>query len=262
LTLFNVSGVKGILRDTYLKVMGRGAAPSLRTHFLNGHYVLPTCDSDEKQQEIFYRLLTTLSKNNRLVNPDEALSNLHQTTEALICLTFDDGYRDVYTVIAPVLARLKIKAIFFINPSFLGMEKGATRYVLQKNYKTTIDKTFMTREMVAALHQQGHVIGSHSTSHQRLNIEDEDVLLNEIVNSKIEIEKITQDKCIHFAYPFGGNNDLSNEALDLAMQNYSYIYSSIKRDGLWSFNGRVINRRHFEGNWPVSHIRYFLSNRN
>lgn len=250
------------MRETYLTFMGRFASPSLRTHFLNGHYVLPACDLKVKQQEIFYRQLIALKKNCRLVNPDEALSNLHQTTEALICLTFDDGYEDVYTVIAPVLAQLNIKAIFFINPAFLGMEKERTRSVLRENYETVVDKTFLTRDMVSALHQQGHVIGSHSTSHQRLNIVDKDILLREVVDSKIEIERIIQDKCIHFAYPFGGSNDLSNEALDLALQNYSHIYSSIKRDGLWSFNGRVINRRHFEGNWPVSHIRYFLSNRN
>lgn len=254
--------MRKILRETYLTFMGRFASPSLRTHFLNGHYVLPACDLKVKQQEIFYRQLIALKKNCRLVNPDEALSKLHQTKESLICLTFDDGYEDVYTVIAPVLAQLNIKAIFFINPAFLGMEKVGTSSILRENYETVVDKTFLTRDMVAALHQQGHVIGSHSTSHQRLNIVDKDILLREVVDSKIEIERIIQDKCIHFAYPFGGSNDLSNEALDLALQNYSHIYSSIKRDGLWSFNGRVINRRHFEGNWPVSHIRYFLSNRN
>jgi len=253
--------IRSWLREQTLYMLGNLTKPSKRTHFLNGHYILPTGDSHEKQKEIFYRQLMALSKNCRLVNPDEALSNLHQTTEALICLTFDDGYEDVYTVIAPVLAQLNIKAIFFINPAFLGMEKEGTRSVLRENYETVVDKTFLTRDMVAALHQQGHVIGSHSTSHQRLNIVGKDILLREVVDSKVEIERIIQDKCIHFAYPFGGSNDLSNEALDLAVQNYSHIYSSIKRDGLWSFNGRVINRRHFEGNWPVSHIRYFLSNR-
>ena len=35
-------------------------------------------------------------------------------------LTFDDGFREVYDIIAPILEKKGVPAIFFINPSFIG----------------------------------------------------------------------------------------------------------------------------------------------
>lgn len=35
-------------------------------------------------------------------------------------LTFDDGFREVYDIIAPILERKGVPAVFFINPAFIG----------------------------------------------------------------------------------------------------------------------------------------------
>lgn len=40
---------------------------------------------------------------------------------------------------------------------------------------------------------------------------------------------------------------------------YKYNFSSDEYSYYTSQNGRIFNRRHFECDWPASHIRYFLS---
>lgn len=252
---------RSLLRNILLDILGRIFKPSKGTHFLNGHYVFPGNTSIEVQRNVFYHQINLLSTYCTLVDPQIAISERFQKSQPLVCLTFDDGYSDVFSVIAPVLKMLNLKAIVFLNPAFLDLDEDATKAVLSNNYTTGVVKRFLTNEEVAEVIRAGHIIGSHSLTHRRLSTNDESVLKAEIVNSKNQIQKKFDIECNCFAYPFGGRNDLSAEALALASVTYDYIFSSINREGLFSFENRVINRRHFEGNWPVNHINYFLSGR-
>lgn len=252
---------RSLLRNISLDILGRIFKPSKGTHFLNGHYVFPGNTSIEVQRDVFYDQINLLSKQCTFIDPQVALPERFQKSQPLVCLTFDDGYSDVFSVIAPVLKMLKLKAIFFVNPAFLDLDEYTTKEVLSKNYATNVGKRFLTNEEVVKVIKTGHIIGSHSLTHRRLSTNDESVLKAEIVDSKNQIQKKFDIECNCFAYPFGGRDDLSAKALALASVTYDYIFSSISREGLFSFENRVINRRHFEGNWPVNHINYFLSGR-
>ena len=253
--------IRSIAKSVYLSAAGKFVKPSQGTHFLNGHYVSPYAENVDVQQEIFFKQLRALSKYAQLVSAEEALSEVHQRKASKICLTFDDGYEDVYSVIVPVLQTLNIKAIFFVNPTFLGLNDQSLERALTVNYETKIKKHILSTQQVNEIAKQGHEIGSHTLSHKRLNISDTQTLIREIEGSKIEVSKITGKPCRCFAYPFGGRDDLSQDALLLSLQTYDFVFSSIRSDGLFSFNGQVINRRHFEGNWPASHVNYFLAGR-
>jgi len=79
-----------------------------------------------------------------------------------LLLTFDDGGMSAATVIAPVLARHGWKAHFFVTGDYIGTPG------------------FLTPDQIRALRAQGHVIGTHSSSHpQRMSALDWDDLVRE-----------------------------------------------------------------------------------
>lgn len=253
--------MKPTLRRVLLDVMGQFSSPKKRTHFLNGHYVTAQSYPIRHQREIFKQQLSQLAQFLTLTNPADALAELHQCEKPKVCLTFDDGFSDTYEVIAPVLDELNVKAVFFVNPAFFDLTESTAHINISKYLHSSLRKNFLTKAQVLELHQRGHTIGSHTLSHQRLNTDDPELLEREIVDSKSEIEKLVGSSCKLFAYPFGTASDISGEALTLALREYDHVFSSIKGRALFSFDGRVINRRHFEGDWPVNHLKYFLANR-
>lgn len=249
------------LRHQILTALGNWTRPSKRTHFLNGHFVCSELLPIEDQKNIFREFIVTLQKQVSIVDPVTALDNINQKQNALTSLTFDDGYADVFTIITPVLDEFGIKGLFFINPSFLGLKGDNAFRVIKSHYKSACKKDFLTEDEVIDLCRRGHTIGSHTLSHARLDTTENDILEEEIITSKKKIESLTFKPCDWFAYPFGGTSDISEKALMIALANYKYVFSSIKGDNLFSFENRVINRRHFEGNWPIKHLNFFMSGR-
>jgi peptidoglycan/xylan/chitin deacetylase (PgdA/CDA1 family) len=77
------------------------------------------------------------------ISPDNLLNRKENINKFLI--SFDDGFKEVYTVIYPILKRRGIKAIFFINPSFIDNQKGFYKNYISliisklKNQKTDIN---------------------------------------------------------------------------------------------------------------------------
>lgn len=215
----------------------------------------------DTQQKKFRQLLEKLSKKAVLVSPKEAIEKRFQTTRPLVCFTFDDGFEDNLTVVAPVLEEFGLKGIFFVNPAFVGLTDSNAATVLRSRYNSEVKKCFLDRAQVKNLSDRGHLVGSHGLTHERLNTEDVIILRNELEESKRQIEEITQVSCELFAYPFGGHHDISRVGLEMALTVYSHTFSGIRSSKLFEFNKRVINRRHFEGNWPCEHINYFLARR-
>lgn len=103
-----------------------------------------------------------------------------------VALTFDDGPNPIYTrQILAILKKYNIKATFF--------EVGA-------NAKLYPD-------VVKEIHEQGHVIASHSMTHPMLTKISDAQLDNEIVQPVVIINSIigVKPKCLR--YPFGASNE-------------------------------------------------------
>lgn len=87
------------------------------------HIIHLYCYKNEQQ---FESDLDVLLKNNSLISPVK-LIELVKKGQPLpantFLLSFDDGFREVYDVIAPILKRKGVPAIFFINPDFLDNKK-------------------------------------------------------------------------------------------------------------------------------------------
>lgn len=108
-----------------------------------------------------------------------------------IIITFDDGYRDFYTEVYPVLKRQNVPAINYIVADFIG-----------KNVN------YMTEAQIREIVDEGLVgIGSHTLEHPNLTLLPPEKAKTEIIESKVRLEKRFGVKIEDFAYPGGYDNE-------------------------------------------------------
>lgn len=250
--------IRQAIRANYLSIMGSFLKPRNGVHILNSHYISPT----STDPEIFETQLKQLSKNVTFINIEEAVELIVKNKsikKPLVAFTYDDGFKECYQSIAPVLENFHTNAAFFINPNFIDGDEAYKKKFLKRIL--TKDKEPLNWDEVTKLSEKGHIIGAHTMDH--LNLGDTSLNTSEleyqIVNCKKIIEQKIKNKCSMFAFPFGQKQHLNSEALKISKENFEYIFSGTDYKNYFSFNGEVINRRHCEPFWPITHVNYFLS---
>lgn len=108
-----------------------------------------------------------------------------------VVLTFDDGYRDFYTVVYPVLKRQDVPVVNYVVADFIGKN---VNYMTEGEIKEVI---------IGGLVE----IGSHTLEHPNLNLLPLEKAKTEITESKSRLEKRFGVKINAFAYPGGFNNE-------------------------------------------------------
>ena len=221
-----IKTVKGKLRSftraRILDMLGAFASPAPGIHILNGHRI---------QQS---------------------------PSRPKIAFTFDDGFMECYDCFAPTLEKYGINGLFFINPNYVD---GDEQYIsnFNKNIVMTLDKRPMRWQQLRELSAKGHIIGAHTMDHYMINSNDAETLNYQIRSCKDIIEKNIGKVCDCFAFPYGKLSQANQKSIDFACDTYKYVFSQSDYKHYFSFNGKVINRRHFEPFWPLRHVRYFLS---
>lgn len=253
-----------MIRDVYRKYLldslGLFCRPTNGIHILNGHMInrgTPIPDSED----YFRYQLKQLSRYARLVRIEEAVSLIirKELVDApLVAFTFDDGFMECHSMIAPVLEEFGVNAAFFINPNFVD---GDDNYVqnFTENIVLSPGKFPMHWKEIKELYDRGHVIGAHTLDHCMINNDNMEELNRQIVDCKFVIENKLSAPCDYFAFPYGRLEHANKDSIDIACNCYKYVFSQSDYKHYFSFNNRVINRRHFEPFWPVSHLYYFLS---
>jgi peptidoglycan/xylan/chitin deacetylase (PgdA/CDA1 family) len=153
----------------------------------------------------------------------------------IMLLTFDDGLRQMHDIVAPILMRKGIPAVFFLNTDFidnkalmfryaasLAVGKDPVRYASTLGVKTKEElkammgaeleslsadflsnyKPYMSSEQVHSLIDQGFAIGSHSSGHpyyHKLSLEQQ---LSQTFDSMDLLTKKFQLNQRLFAFPF------------------------------------------------------------
>lgn len=248
------------LRKIILDILGVSAQPKAGIHILNGH-MIHRLYPDINAQEKFEILLETLGKWVTYVRIEEAVQMIcrHEKPEKpLVAFTFDDGFEECYNRIAPVLEKFGTNGMFFINPGFV---TGDEEYIknFTENIVLTPGKKPMNWEQILDLQKRGHIIGAHTIDHYMINDHDLDKLDYQIGFCKSVIEQKSGVPCNYFAFPYGRLEHANPATIDIATRYYKYVFSQSDYKHYFSFNGKVINRRHFEPFWPVNHVKYFLS---
>lgn len=142
-----------------------------------------------------------------------------------IMLSFDDGYKTVYTHLIPFLDQIaekygkKIKVVLFVNPGTLAKPKNtASTHLKCQNLREGLEKGF-------------YDIQSHGLNHKNLTKLTSQELIYELSNAKFQLRKCTagldpeQKVASHLAYPYGAYN----QRVEYYASKYylsSYLYNS------------------------------------
>lgn len=161
---------------------------------------------------LMYHSIGINRRNNLLVAPakfNSQIKHLHKAGYQTICfqtlenywksgkplpakpilLTFDDGYKDNYTIAYPILKKYKFKATIFVITNFV----DDANHLSQKQIKEMISSGLID-------------IGAHTKTHPDLTTVPSKKVYQEIFGSKQILTKYTGKPIIAFAYPIGRYN--------------------------------------------------------
>lgn len=147
---------------------------------------------------LFRRQLEFLSHTNRVVAYEQALAALQNGRTLagdLFVLTFDDGYKDFYTDVFPLLVEYDLPAILFVTTGFV--EGGITPLTAP-----ALEVRSVTWEMVGQMQESGLInFGAHTHTHPNLVGQSTERVAEEL-EKPIQLfrERVGLD-LEHFAYP-------------------------------------------------------------
>lgn len=127
-----------------------------------------------------------------------------------IILTFDDGTKDHFTIVRPILNELGIPGVFYIVSGSVGW------------------RSFMDWEQVQQLIDEGHEIGSHTQSHARLIELGDEELFAELVGSREVLEETLEApgggayRVLSLAYPYC---DFDDRVVRFLEEHRTYSFS-------------------------------------
>ena len=104
-----------------------------------------------------------------------------------ILITFDDGYRDVYTKASPVLVHFGMRA---------------TAYVITGRISGS-DSSFLTWRQLRLLEERGVEIGSHTVSHYPLTTLSSERAYTQLLSSRQVLQRRLGHRVPWLAYPLG-----------------------------------------------------------
>ncbi len=244
------------IRNRILDLLGSFSVPQPGIHILNGHRI-----QEELEPDTFRILLEEMAKYVSFVKVEDAVQmiiNKEMPTKPIVAFTFDDGFMDCYNIFAPVLEEFGVNALFFINPNYVD---GDDKYITHFDNKVvmTPNKMSMRWSHLEELAKRGHIIGAHTMDHYMVNSTNETILKYQIETCKGIIENKLGKPCAYFAFPYGKLTQANEISINIAANKYKFVFSQSDYKNYFSFDGKVINRRHFEPFWPKKHVFYFLS---
>ena len=131
----------------------------------------------------------------------EDLDRIEEIKKPII-LTFDDGYEDNYFNLMPVLLKYKYKATVFSITGSIGTEK------------------YMNESQMKKMQETGLIsFQSHTVTHPDLSKCSDEELTQELLQSKIELARITGKEPFVVCYPMG---KYSTKSLAKAKEYYEY----------------------------------------
>lgn len=119
----------------------------------------------------------------------EAFSNNKPLPQKPIIISFDDGWKNQYTVAFPLLKKFGMRATFFVISGVLDGD------------------LYMTSENIKEMSDAGMEIGAHTKNHPYLDRLSAEIAREEITGSKTALQKIIGKPITTFAYPYGHFNN-------------------------------------------------------
>ena len=147
-----------------------------------------------------------------------------------LVVTFDDGFRSVFTGALPVLSALGVPATAFVPTGYVGRSEpmawpGIDQWLASEYADELLP---MDWQQLRELRDAGWEVGSHSQSHPRLIELDDERLATELSSSRAACEEALGEPCLTLAYPYG----IHDERVRAAAQSAGYLAAVGMRPGV------------------------------
>jgi len=206
--------------------------------------------------------LKCLKKNYNFIDPSQLKKDHFPPGKKNLLLTFDDGFKSNFIFAKNFLKKLKIKAVFFVVSDLIDTNNHSKKKIIQNIYPEKrvirISKySIMSWQDLRILEKMGHVIGSHTKSHLKLNkIKSINILKKEIFFPIQIFKKNKIKKPNFFAYSFGDFYSFNKKCFNIAKDKYEFIFSGIRGDNT-KFN-KILFRDNIEDNYTFDMINFFI----
>lgn len=174
--------------------------------------------------EDFEHQMGVLARRFRVVPLATIISTPQSEGLPFASITFDDGFRDVYTHAFPILKRYGFPFTLFLQTGF--MEGGSAAFNWSPHYAGLEPLTW---EQVREIIQDGCVVGSHSHFHSRLSQCTDGQIREELIRSKQILESKLGVEVNTLAYPFGQSHDYDQRVTKAAAEvGYTSAYTTLQ----------------------------------
>jgi peptidoglycan/xylan/chitin deacetylase (PgdA/CDA1 family) len=182
-----------------------------------------------------------------------------------IILSFDDGLRSSYSVIAPLLEKYGYTGWFLIPSHFIDVpvsqqKTWATEHLIDFYQDYPDGRIAMSWKEIKELDKH-HVIVSHTRNHMRLRSGlPEKIFYKEIVGSKADLEQRLEHEIKCFGW-VGGEMASYDRKAARCITNAGYDYALMTKSGpILPWTSRYQLHRTFLGSdWPGRNVKLHLS---
>ncbi len=174
--------LQGIPILTYHSIDSSGSTISTAQEVFNSHI--------EYLADQGYKTISMRTYHDRLMG-------LLPKNEREIVLTFDDGFKNNYDVVFPLLKRFGFTATFFLTVGFIGK---TCRWPMDPSIP---EMSLLSWDEVREMSAGGMEFGAHTVTHVDLTEVSDVIALEEIAGSKSTMEDQLCKPVDFFCYPYG-----------------------------------------------------------
>jgi len=180
--------------------------------------------------ETFWRQARFLTRHYRIVSLSTAVDLLHSGDLSVptAALTFDDGYADNFLGLRAVAEEMQLPVTHFIVTEPVENREEFVHDVAHGERGALP----MTWDQIRYWSSRGAEFGSHTRTHFDCASRDRATLRREIAESRKDIESHIGKRVRFFAFPFGGRENISSEAVEIASGAYEHFASGFGGDNL------------------------------
>ncbi|HLB90382.1 MAG TPA: polysaccharide deacetylase family protein, partial [Terriglobales bacterium] len=227
----------------------RGRYPVL---ILTHHLITDRIHRMGTSTETFWCQVRFLQRHYRIIGLSEGIELLRSGEVKVPCvaLTFDDGYGDNFVSLRAVAEETAIPVALF-----LPTQPIENHQEFQHDLVKGISGFFpLTWDQVRYWNLRGGEFGSHTHTHFDCGYADRKRLEAEIIGSKNILESHLTKPVRFFAFPFGGQRNISSKAMQLAAFTYPHVLSDFGGENLPDIGrskGHLFRKNFYSNLWEL-----------
>lgn len=256
--------LKSIGRDLLIRLLSGRHSIASGKNWISFPYYHHVFDDERKN---FERQLKYLQNFGEFISLDDAstfLSGKVKMDGRYFCLSFDDGYRNLYYNMMPVTDKLNIPVIIYLPTDFIGLNENNAEDVEKLRANRPNNPKLLSflnwaqcKEML--LHNVS--FGSHTKTHANLKQLSSNEIEFELSTSKKIIEENLGIACKHFACPWGKvhiNFEPSVTEPILKKLGYETLTTTNRGKNFLNTNLFSIKRDHVLASFGNYELKYFF----